>query len=84
MNMLQTPAPLNPFNFDKQVKAWIRERIQNINHPVIKNLLDNLNTSSTTVSGKMLLDFLTPLDQRRELDVRKTFPELMQCLDSSV
>lgn len=84
MNMLQTPAPLNPFNFDKQVKAWIRERIQNINHPVIKNLLDNLNTSGTTVSGKMLLDFLTPLDQRRELDVRKTFPELMQCLDSSV
>lgn len=83
MNMLDRPAPLNLFNFNDQIKTWIKEQTQHIDHPVIKNILANLNTRSATVSGKMLLDFLAPLDQRRDLDVRKTFPELAQCLDSA-
>jgi MoaA/NifB/PqqE/SkfB family radical SAM enzyme len=81
MNMLESPAPLNVFNFDEQVKSWISKQIQHIDHPVIKNLLASLNTKNATVNKKMLLDFLAPLDQRRDLDVRKTFPELVQCLE---
>jgi len=81
MNMLEYPAMLNIFNFDEQVKSWISKQIQHIDHPVIKNLLGSLNTRNATVNKKMLLDFLAPLDQRRDLDVRKTFPELVQCLE---
>jgi hypothetical protein len=81
INLLEGPATLNLFKIDSKARSWIKERIQGIDNPVIKNILDNIDLQPSTVTGKMLLDFLTPLDHRRNLNVRQTFPELAQCLE---
>jgi len=82
INMLEHPAILNLYNFEHDVKLWIAERIQHVDHQEIANISDNLNCGASNISGKMLLDFLAPLDQRRNLNVRDTFPELVECLDN--
>ena len=82
LNMLESPAVLNLYKVEPYIKTWIAERIENVNYPVVKNILKNLQQGSSDISGKMLLDFLEPLDQRRNLNVRNTFPELAKCLDN--
>jgi hypothetical protein len=81
MNMLESPDVLNLYNFNSNVKSWIVSRIQHINHPVITNILNNLNQTTSNMNGKMLLNFLAPLDQRRNLNVKNTFSELVEFLD---
>jgi organic radical activating enzyme len=80
LNMLDRPAVLNLYNFDVNIKSWIASRIQHIDHPVIKNIVENLNQQVSTGNGRSLLNFLEPLDQRRNLDMSDTFPELIKFL----
>jgi hypothetical protein len=81
--MLDTPDILNLYNFDLNVKSWIVSRIQSINHPVVTNILNNLDKGKSNISGKMLLEFLSTLDQRRNLNAKNTFPELVEFLDNN-
>lgn len=83
LNMLIQPNVLNVFNACKELKDWFADTLKDVDHPVIKNLLTNLNNTSSTVTAQQLVDFLITLDQRRNLDVRRTFPEFAQCLQSA-
>ena len=84
INMLEMPATLNLYNFDANIKSWIANRIQHIDHPDVKNILNNLDHTRPNVSGQKLLDFLAPLDQRRNLKVNNTFPELIEFLEHNI
>jgi organic radical activating enzyme len=84
LNMLDRPAVLNLYNFDTNVKSWISSRIQHIDHPVIKNIVENLNQRISTVNSQSLLNFLAPLDQRRNLNMSDAFPELIKFLHDNL
>ena len=84
INMLEYPNILNMFSVTADIKHWILDRIQGIDHPVIINMSKNLQQGSNTVTGSDILNFLAPLDQRRDLDAEKTFPELIACLKSVI
>jgi hypothetical protein len=80
LNLLESPAVLNIYLIDSAVKSWIVDRVKNIDHPVIKNILTALHQQPSSVHSSVLLEFLTTLDARRGLDVKQTFPELAECL----
>jgi hypothetical protein len=73
---------LGIFSVVPAVKSWISQRIKDIDHPVVVGIAKNLNQGTNNVTGQDILNFLAPLDQRRNLNVGKTFPELVKCLKS--
>jgi sulfatase maturation enzyme AslB (radical SAM superfamily) len=82
INMLEYPEVLNMFTVTADIKSWILERIQNVDHPVIATICKNLQQGTNAITGPDILNFLTPLDQRRNLNAENTFPELIACLKS--
>ena len=84
INMLDNPKVLNIFSADPAIKNWVLSRIKHIDHPVIINIVKHLDQGDSKTTGQDILDFLMPLDRRRNLDVAKTFPELVKCLKSVV
>jgi len=83
INMLESPDVLNMFSVAPEVKSWILSRIQAVDHPVIETMSKNLQHGNNSVTGTDILNFLAPLDQRRNLNVEETFPELVACLKSA-
>lgn len=83
INMLEYPQVLNVFSASPKIKDWIISRIGNVDHPVIQNMLQSLDQGSNNVTGQDILNYLTPLDQRRDLSVSGTFPDLFECLQST-
>ena len=84
INMLESPNVLNMFSVTADIKHWILGRIQAVDHPVIVAMSKNLQQGSDTITGSDILNFLAPLDHRRNLDAEKTFPELIACLKSVI
>jgi len=80
INMLEYPEVLNMFAVTNDIKQWILSRIKSVDHPVIASMSKNLQSGSVT--GSDIMNFLLPLDQRRNLSAEKTFPELIECLKS--
>jgi len=80
INMLEYPEVLNMFAVTDDIKQWILSRIKSVDHPVIASMSKNLQLGSVT--GSDIMNFLLPLDQRRNLSAEKTFPELIECLKS--
>lgn len=80
INMLENPEILNLFSTVPDIKSWILSRIDHVSHPVIASIKENLNQGSNNITGTQILNFLAPLDQRRELNVEETFSELVKCL----
>ena len=80
INMLENPEILNLFSTVPDIKSWILSRIDHVSHPVIAIIKENLNQGSNNITGTQILNFLAPLDQRRELNVEETFSELVKCL----
>ena len=78
-NMLHIPLWFNIYNFTTPVNQWIQRQIKNIDHPDIKNIYNQLSTT-TGNSNVEFLDNCYKIDQRRDLSIAKTFPELYQCL----
>lgn len=79
-NLLEFPDYYNIFNASGRVKQWIKSRINTINHPVIKNIHDQLDLHVDTIDQDYLLTVIDAVDQRRNLSVAKTFPELFEVL----
>lgn len=82
INIVEIPKILGIFSVVPAVKSWISQRIKDIDHPVVVGIAKNLNQGANNVTGQDILNFLAPLDQRRNLNVGKTFPELVECLKS--
>jgi sulfatase maturation enzyme AslB (radical SAM superfamily) len=82
INILEHPEVLNMFAVSANIKHWILGRIQDVDHPVIANMSKNLQQGANTVTESDILNFLAPLDQRRNLNAETTFPELIACLKS--
>lgn len=76
LNLLEFPKHYNFFESSTGVKQWIRSQIQNIDHTVIKNIYNNILLHQSTTDNKTLLETISTLDHRRDLNIAKTFPEL--------
>jgi hypothetical protein len=82
INMLEYPETLNIFAVTADIKSWILSRTQDVDHPVIVSISQNLQQGPNKITGSDVLNFLAPLDHRRNLSAEKTFPELIECLKS--
>jgi len=82
LNLLEFPDYYNIFNATPRVKEWIKSKLATVNHPVIKNIYSQLDQQPGTTDNQQLVDLIATLDQRRNLDATKTFPELFEVLTS--
>lgn len=82
LNLLEFPRYYNFFDAPVLVKEWIMERIQGIKNPVIQEIYNQLNKHQSTTKSGLLLDYIGVIDQRRNLQISATFPELFEVLIS--
>ena len=82
LNMLENPQVFNMFSVTDNIKSWILDQIKDINHPVILNIAKNIYQGPNEITGQQIINYLAPLDQRRNLSAEETFPELIACLKS--
>jgi MoaA/NifB/PqqE/SkfB family radical SAM enzyme len=81
-NMLEYPKEFNLFNFNKNVDLWIIKQLDNIDVERITNIKQNLiDKSYEKTYEKEFLNRCLLLDNRRNLNIEMTFPELINAIN---
>jgi molybdenum cofactor biosynthesis enzyme MoaA len=81
LNLVNDPKVLNLFAAVPEIKSWITEQIKTVEHPVISGIVKNLDQGTNCVTAQEILNFLNPLDQRRNTNAEEVFPELINYLE---
>ena len=81
-NILNRPAIFDVFQAPRLVRNWIYDQIEGINNLEIRSIADNLKKIDHDINiSRQFLDRCQVLDQRRDLNLGKTFPEIYQLMN---